>query len=204
MANNINSDVMKNVTQAEVNKACHSRSYATLEDVLMRVEIELIVAEEELKETEQPTKQQLFNIKIIKMNVKRLQARIGDIVDRNIKLAQRAKEQREKIDLALGIIRNRAREKNINEQLTDAKNRVSDEDLKALDPALLKFKRMHEAGISFDEQAKLLKDKETKIANEYPVDYLISNEKSSLGIDPDVTPQIEELFKPDVNGEVDL
>lgn len=199
-ANSVNLDVMKTITQQEVNKACHSRSYAQIDDMLGRVKLELILAEDMLAEIvsngNSPTRQQLFHVKVIKANIDRLERRARDLVERNAKRADKMREQKERLDMALAIVKDRAKEKAISQQLTEAKNKVTEEDLKSFnDPYYIEYKRLHDLGLSADEITAEFKRRESA-ADTYSI--------GSIQNKPVKPPSVEDAFVPDENGEVEL
>lgn len=126
-------EIMQTVTQAEVNKAAHSRSYAQLDDMLMRCKIELVFIDEEIEGIEargdKVSRQIIFNRKVIRLNIERLEKRITDLAARAEQRSMRYKDKQERYELALANARENRKQLNNREEITEARNRIIPEDL---------------------------------------------------------------------------
>jgi hypothetical protein len=160
-------EVMKSMTQEEFNKLCHSRHYSVLDDARMRVKIELLVYEEELAtQTESTSRQQLFNLKIIKMNLERIEARIEQLANSQLRKSEREIERRAHRNMAIALIHKKAQEQHAKQDLLNAKYLRTDEELAKFDPEMLSIKKAVESGVSLAEHAAKLKAEE-KAKKEY-------------------------------------
>lgn len=156
-------EVMKGITQAEVNRACTSRNYAVLDDMLMRVSLELIVMQEEIDDSAAPTKQQLYHLRIIKMNKERLEKRITHLATKSQERSRRMIVENENRRLALALISGRQQKQTLRQEELNAKYVPTDEQLAYFDPIALKIKQaVLKTGVDFKTHAINTKDAEKK------------------------------------------
>lgn len=208
------SDIMVNVTQTEFNKACSSRNFSVLDNMRGQIQIELLVIEDKIEQMrddgEVISKSLQFKLKVIKHNLDRIERRIGEIVERNERRSIKIREDKEKLDLALMHAREYKKDINIRQEISQAKSNVDLEELRRVDPVAYRIALQMNAGKSLDEIALEAKEKESNQyqmiphATELKQETKLKEEDKPLYPGKFKGPSVEDAFKPNQDGNVDL
>lgn len=188
------------ITQEEINKAARSRNLQLIDDALMKVKLQVIALQDEIQEIKEAgqivTRSKRYELNIAQMNVDRLEKRVLELG----KKAHERNEKREQDRLKLELYKTVALRKmpiatgmQIMRDTGLAKNVIATGDPK-VDATLESIGEQFLAGVPFEKIAQ-----KSKITDVDQSRQLLNDLKDS-----DVTPPIEELFKPDENGEIEL
>lgn len=184
------------ITQEEINKAVRSRNLQLIDDALMKVKLQVIALQDEIEELKQCgqtiTRTKKYELNLTQMNIDRLEKRVIELG----KKAHERNEKREQERLKLELYKTIARQKmpiatgmQIMRETGLAKNVIATGDPK-VDATLEGIGSQFLAGQSFEDIAK-----EAKMTDVDQSRQLLNDLKQ---------PSIEDAFKPDVNGEVEL
>lgn len=195
-------EIMKTVTQDEVNKAAHSRSYAILDDMRARIQIELIAINEEIGQLEdkgeKPTRQILYNRKVIIANLDRLERRITDLAERAEQRSMRYHEKQERYELALARAGEVKKAQGIIAQLAEAKNNTTIEDLRNIEPLMATWALRIKAGETLEDiqrTAKIKEDNQNQILSIEEWDKKLAEEQPELKVLLDGIDKVDSTIK---------
>lgn len=188
------------ITQDEINKAVRSRNLQLIDDVLMKVKLQVIALQDEIEEIKEAglivTRSKKYELNIAQMNQDRLEKRVIELGKKAHERNEKREQERIKFELYKTIARQKmpiATGMQIMRETGLAKNVIATGDPK-VDNTLETIGSKFLAGQSFEAIAKASKITDVDTSRQ-----LLNDLK-----DPDTIPAIETLFEPNENGEVEL
>lgn len=102
---------MRSLNQDEVNKACRGRSFKLLDEVLFKIELEIMAVQEEFNELSvkhnKPLQSQTYEMRVLKYNRDRINKRILELGERSVKTQQRRDEEKAKNELYIAYAKSK-------------------------------------------------------------------------------------------------